>query len=72
MRRTLTIAALVLALSCPVFAGEMHTPAPAPPPPNTIQAEPVTAGEGETEATEAADCLTETMVSLLETVLALL
>jgi hypothetical protein len=34
MRKTLTAAALVLALSCPVFAGEMHTPAaPTPTPP---------------------------------------
>jgi hypothetical protein len=49
----------------------MHTPAPAPPPANTIQAEPVMSGESETEATEAADGLTETVLSLLETVLAL-
>jgi hypothetical protein len=72
MRRTLTIAALVVALCCPAFAGEMHTPVVTPPPPaNTIQAEPVTGGESETEATEAADGLTETVLSLLETVLAL-
>ena len=33
MRKTLMTAALLLALSCPVFAGEMHTPpAPAPTP----------------------------------------
>lgn len=34
MRKTLTTAALLLALSCPAFAGEMHTPgAPTTPPP---------------------------------------
>jgi hypothetical protein len=33
MRKTLTTAALVLALTCPAFAGEMHTPvAPTPTP----------------------------------------
>jgi hypothetical protein len=30
MRKTLTTAALLLALSCPTFAGEMHTGSPAP------------------------------------------
>jgi hypothetical protein len=35
MRKTLTTAALVLALSCPAWAGIMHTPpAPEPPPPS--------------------------------------
>ncbi len=73
MRRTLTVAALVLALSCPAFAGIMHTPvATPPPPPNTVQEEPVTVGESETEATEATDGLTETLLSALESVLALL
>ena len=41
MRKTLTTAALLLALGCPVFAGEMHTPpAPEPTPASTTQ-EPV-------------------------------
>jgi hypothetical protein len=51
----------------------MHTPvATPPPPPNTVQEEPVTVGESETEATEATDGLTETLLSALESVLALL
>lgn len=54
MRKTLTIAALVLALGCPVFAGEMNAPvAPAPPPSQpapTIQ-EPITDGEMSAGAT---------------------
>jgi hypothetical protein len=48
MRKTLTTAALVLALCCPVFAGEMNTPvAPAPPPSQPASAiqEPTTDGE---------------------------
>jgi len=45
MRKTLMTAALVLAFSCPVFAGEMHTP-PAPEP---LQANIVQ--EPETQAT---------------------
>jgi hypothetical protein len=38
MRKTLMATALVLALCCTTFAGEMHTPPVAPdPPPNTTQ-----------------------------------
>jgi hypothetical protein len=37
-----------------------------------MQEQPVTVGESETEATEAADGLTETLLSALESVLALL
>jgi hypothetical protein len=42
MRKTLTTAALVLVLSCPAWAGIMHTPpAPEPPPqPATAAPEP--------------------------------
>lgn len=37
MRKTLITSALLLALSCPVLAGEMHTPgSPTPPPPAPI------------------------------------
>jgi hypothetical protein len=44
MRKTLTTAALLLALSCPAFAGEMLTPpAPQPPPaPASAALEPTT------------------------------
>lgn len=54
MRKTLTTAALVLALSCPAFAGIMHTPvAPEPPPPQSAPAaqEPTTDGEMSAGAT---------------------
>ena len=38
MRKTLTTAALLLALNCPVFAGEIHIPpAPAPTPASATQ-----------------------------------
>jgi hypothetical protein len=41
MRKTLTTAALLLALSCPTLAGEIHTPpAPTPPQPATATQEP--------------------------------
>ena len=38
MRKTLTTAALLLALSCPAFAGEMHTPGSPTPPPQPASA----------------------------------
>lgn len=44
MRKTLTTAALLLALCCPVLAGEINAP-PAPPPPP--QSEPRPTAEGE-------------------------
>lgn len=62
MRRTLTTAALVLALCCPASAGIMHTPAP----------ESATAQEQQAADGEMPNGLTETVLSLLETVLALL
>ena len=37
MRKTLTTTALLLALSCPAFAGEMGTPPVAPPQMNSTQ-----------------------------------
>ena len=40
MRKTLATAALVLALGCPVFAGEMHTPPATQPPQPPQQAAP--------------------------------
>ncbi len=63
MRKTLTTAALVLALSCLAFAGEMHTPpAPAPPPPTNAAQEPTTEAttEGGTQ-----DGMTEVVLDLL-------
>lgn len=52
MRKTLTTAALLMTLSCPAFAGEIHTTgAPTPPPPQPASAiqeptnEPTLTGE---------------------------
>jgi len=61
MRKTLTTAALLLALTCPVLAGEIHTPgSPAPPPPSDAQ-EP-TGGE---MPNSVANSLTQTALDLL-------
>ncbi len=62
MRRTLTTAALVLALCCPASAGIMHTPAP----------ESAAAQEAQTTDGEMPNGLTEAVLSLLGGVLALL
>jgi hypothetical protein len=71
MRKTLTTAALLLALCCVSFAGEMHTPgAPAPPPeptPTSAVQEP-TGGEtlnGEISTPGVSDSLTEVALELL-------
>lgn len=70
MRKTLSVAALILALSCPVYAGIMHNPAPQPTPANTMQEpaapdtveEPTTTDEGTAGAT---DILTQAALDLL-------
>jgi hypothetical protein len=41
MRKAFSVAVLVLALGCPVFAGEIHNPAPQPTP-DTMQETPAT------------------------------
>jgi hypothetical protein len=70
MRRTLRTAALVLTLTCPAFAGEMHTPVAAPTPtPTPAQEEPASNAEPETGST---DGFAEAALSLLRNVLALL
>ena len=72
MRKTLMTAALVFALCCTAFAGEMHTPAaPTPPPANATQ-EP-TGGEMQNGQPTlngyipngVADSLTQTVLELL-------
>ena len=85
MRKTLTTAALLLALSCPSFAGEMGTPGspaplageiPNPPPPQaptdgaTLNGEMQTPGEMPTPG--LSDILTETALDLLAVLPALL
>lgn len=69
MRKTLMTAALVFVLSCPAFAGEMHTPpAPQPTPMSAVQ-EPTTTDEDTTGATET---LTQLALDLVSSVLPLL
>jgi len=76
MRKTLVMAALLLALSCPALAGEMPTPgSPTPPPPSAVQ-EPTddstlngemgTPGDMPNGAT---DILTQTALDLLAVLL---
>jgi hypothetical protein len=70
MRKTLTTAALLLAFSCPAFAGEMLTP-PAPQPPSVTAQEP-TGGEtlnGEIGTPGVSDALTQIALELLTSVL---
>ena len=70
MRKSLTTAALLLALSCPALAGEIHTtgaPTPPPPQPATAAQEPMDDAtlNGDTQFPGAADILTETALDLL-------
>ena len=64
MRKTLTTAALLLALSCPALAGEMGTPgSPAPPPTSKAVQEPT---DGETHTAQgASEGLTQIALELL-------
>ena len=67
MRKTLTTAVLLLALSCPALAGEIQTPgAPTPPPSSAVQ-EPTDDAtlNGEMHTPGVADMLTETALDLL-------
>jgi len=66
MRKTLTTAALLLALSCTALGGEIHIPPVAPDPPqaNTTQ-EPTTTDED----TGAADTLTQAVLTVLVSIL---
>jgi hypothetical protein len=61
MRKTLGIAALMLALCCPALAGEMPTPPAPQPQANTVQ-EPTAAGDIQNGS---ADSLTEIALDLL-------
>jgi hypothetical protein len=66
MRKMLMAAALLLALGYPTFAGEIHNPKPQPAPTATVEQEPTTDDTGEP------DSFTETVLSVLESLLALL
>lgn len=75
MRKTLTMAALVLALTCPAWAGIMQTP-PAPEPPPASATQETTDGttlDGEIQIPPAASgSLTQTVLELLTVLLSIL
>ena len=75
MRKTLTTTALLLALSCPVFAGEMQTPPAPQPPPMTAVQEPITPPEPTTtdeDSNGATEILTQIALDLVSSALSLL
>jgi hypothetical protein len=81
MRKTLSVAVLVLAFCCPVSAGIIHNPAPEPPPaPTSPMQEPTNdatlngeiATPGEMHTPGLSDTLTETAWELLAVLPALL
>ncbi len=75
MRKTLTTAALLLAFSCPAFAGEMHTPgSPTPPLPTTANAtqEPIDAVQEPTTGGEIPNDLTDSLTGIALELLAVL
>jgi hypothetical protein len=68
MRKTLTTVALLLALSCTVFGGEMSTPPAPPPQPATVVQEPTDTDQepaGSEMPNGVSDILTETALDLL-------
>ena len=73
MRKTLTTAALLLALSCPAFAGEIHTTgAPTPPPqPSSAVQEPTDDAtvDGVIHTPGVTDALTQTVLAVIVSVL---
>jgi hypothetical protein len=70
MRKTLSAAALALALCGPAFAGDIPTPSAPQPPPRSMAVEE-TAADGEMP-NGTADGFTETVLTLIESMLALL
>jgi hypothetical protein len=73
MRKTLTTAALLLAFSCPAFAGEMATPGSPTPPPTTANATEESRGVQEpTTGGEIPNDVTDTLTGIALEVLAVL
>jgi hypothetical protein len=74
MRKTLTTAALLLAFSCPTFAGEMATPGSPTPPPTTANAtqEPTDAVHEPTTGGEIPNDLTGSLTGIVLEMLAVL
>jgi hypothetical protein len=62
MRKTITVAALLLALTCPAYAGDMPNVTPAPPQLGNTAQEPTTDGDMQNDS---ADRLTEIALELL-------
>jgi len=71
MRKTISVAALLLALTCPTYAGEMQNDAPKSPTNNAQAPSDDTTLEGGISTPSASDSLTETVLDLLADVLAL-
>jgi hypothetical protein len=65
MRKTISVAALLLALTCPAYAGEIQNDSPKPPPPSAVQ-EPTdeASTDGDIQNT-ALDSLTRVALDLL-------
>lgn len=73
MRKTLMTAALLLAFSCPVFAGEIATPgSPAPPPPTSTTAQDGETLPGEIATPGLSATVTQAVLDLLAVIPALL
>jgi hypothetical protein len=72
MRKTLSVALLVVAFCCPVAAGIIHNPLPEPEPtptPTSVVPEPTPTDEATTEAT---DTLTQIALAVVASVLPIL
>lgn len=69
MRKTLSVAALMLALYCPALAGEVHIPPAPEPTPMSATQEPTTTDEDTNGAT---DILTQIALDLVSIALPLL
>ncbi len=66
MRKTISVAALLLALTCPAYAGEMQNDKPAPPQAATAAQEPAGGGTATDETPEGtADILMRVTMELL-------
>jgi hypothetical protein len=72
MRKTISVAALLLALTCPAYAGEMQNDKPAPPPqPASVIQEPTDGAtvDGEMHTPPLSESLTQTVLDLLAVLL---
>jgi hypothetical protein len=64
MRKTISVAALLLALTCPAYAGDIQNDSPKPPT-NTAQEPTDDATPGDISTPGVSDILTETALDLL-------